>query len=266
LHDIFAADTQYLLAAAPPQAAYSPPPLPIRQAPPPTSADPKPESAFVQVLDNEEVAKDNAPPTNATKGVQNTWDSLIDAAERFLERHETPKQEPKNEPKNERNETTELPPLTDKTTGTVETITSKPIVPVKNYVSDAQEEDAIPDLIIPTKTQQIEANTEKIDKKTGTALIFDIKSGSDMGTDKPIKDFRMAFGINERIFNINELFGGSASVYDAVLNELNAMSTFEAAAAYLQEKVIHEYGWEKPEKVKKAQWFVRLLWRRFLVA
>jgi hypothetical protein len=262
LHDIFASDTEYLVNNAPHEVVpVNIPPL-RQEPPPPASADPRPEPVVVQIPEKEETAKDNAPPTNGGQsgghkdiqnGVQNTWDTLLDAAERFLERHDTPK------PNVVLHEITEMPPLT-KPEPTPE---PKPTaIPIKNYVSDNHDDDAMPVVIEPVKTPAIEPTTEK---KTGAALIFDVKStNSDMGSDKPIKDFRMAFGINERIFNINELFGNSASVYDATLNELNAMSSFEDAKAYLETHIITQYAWEKPEKIKKAQWFARLLWRRFL--
>jgi hypothetical protein len=260
LHDIFAADSLHLVQPPPPQAAFIPDALPKRnEAAAPALADPLPEAAFVQNMDSEETIKDDAPVTNATKNSENTWNSLINAAEAFLERNipvvniptiNIPTSDSKNKDKND-----ELPPLTPVTE------TPKPLTPIKNYVSDNHDDDATPVVVINSKTNA----TEDMPTKTGVEAIFDIKAaGGDMGADKPIKDFRMAFGINERIFNINELFGGSASVYDAVLNELNAMSTFDDARNFLQEKVVVEYGWAKPERIKKAQWFVRLLWRRFL--
>ena len=264
LHDVFAADSLHLVQPAPPQAAYTPDLLPKRQEVAPAAADPLPEAAFVQNADHEETIKDDAPTTNATKNSENTWDSLINAAEAFLDRNipvvnlpsidipilnnkeKNTKNEEKNSDKNDA-----LPPLTD---------APKPPV-VKNYVSDNNDDDATPVVMISAKSTAPDAEPPK----TGVDAIFDIKTtSSDVGADKPIKDFRMAFGINERIFNINELFGGSAGVYDSVLNELNAMSTFEDARNFLMEKVVIEYGWADAKKIKKAQWFVRLLWRRFL--
>jgi hypothetical protein len=261
LHDIFAADSLHLVQPPPPQAAFIPDELPKRNEVAPSVADPLPEAAFVQNMDSEETIKDDAPVTNATKNSENTWDSLINAAEAFLERNipvvnlpniNIGTSDSKNKDKND-----ELPPLTPIAESVPKTLT-----PIKNYVSDNHDDDATPVVVINSKTI---ASEPEIPAKTGVDAIFDIKaSGGDVGADKPIKDFRMAFGINERIFNINELFGGSASVYDAVLNELNAMSTFDDARNFLQEKVVIEYAWAKPERIKKAQWFVRLLWRRFL--
>ena len=79
----------------------------------------------------------------------------------------------------------------------------------------------------------------------------------------PIKDLRKAMGLNEKIFTMNELFGGNQPVYDATINDLNGLNNFQEAKAYLIKNIAGKYGWTKGSKKKKAQNFIKLVRRRY---
>lgn len=89
------------------------------------------------------------------------------------------------------------------------------------------------------------------------------KELSEKLSNLPIKDLRKAMGLNEKIFTMNELFGGSQPDYDKAMSELNGMNNFEQAKAYLVQNIAGKYGWTKRGKKKKAQNFIKLVRRRY---
>ncbi|MEM6319855.1 MAG: hypothetical protein AAF960_19440 [Bacteroidota bacterium] len=79
-----------------------------------------------------------------------------------------------------------------------------------------------------------------------------------------IKDLNNAMGLNERIFTINELFGADNSLYRNVIRDLNNMSSFEEATAYLSANVAEKFNWTHKNKRNKAKNFIKLVRRRYL--
>ena len=80
----------------------------------------------------------------------------------------------------------------------------------------------------------------------------------------PIKDIRSGMGLNERILAQNELFNGDKNAFDQTLNDLNICGSFEEARRLLCEKVIPVYHWDKPDKEKFVDSFIKLVQRRYL--
>lgn len=78
-----------------------------------------------------------------------------------------------------------------------------------------------------------------------------------------IDDISKAIGINERIFTINELFGGNGTLFTNIINQLNACRDFDQAKALLIAEVAIPQQWEKEDKVRKAQQFVKHVRRKF---
>ncbi len=78
-----------------------------------------------------------------------------------------------------------------------------------------------------------------------------------------IDDISKAIGINERIFTINELFGGNGQLFTTIIDNLNACHSFEQAKALLIKEVAIPQQWEKEDKVRKAQQFVKHVRRKF---
>jgi len=79
----------------------------------------------------------------------------------------------------------------------------------------------------------------------------------------PIRDLKKAMGLNEKIFTMNELFGGNQPAYDATIDALNGMRNFDEAKEYLVKNIAAKYGWVKSGRKKKAQNFIKLVRRRY---
>lgn len=93
-------------------------------------------------------------------------------------------------------------------------------------------------------------------KSTGKEL-------SDKLSSLPIKDLTKSLGINERIFTIQELFGGNQDLFNKTLSDVNALSSYDEAKKYLATGVATDQDWDSDEKIKKAEKFVKLVQRRF---
>ena len=78
-----------------------------------------------------------------------------------------------------------------------------------------------------------------------------------------IDDISKAIGINERIFTINELFGGNGELFNKMIDRLNACDSFDQAKSILIQEVATPLQWEKEDKVRKAQQFVKHVRRKF---
>lgn len=79
-----------------------------------------------------------------------------------------------------------------------------------------------------------------------------------------ISDLNNAMGLNERIFTVNELFGANNSLYRNVISDLNGLSSFEEAKAYLSANVAEAHNWTHKSKRNKAKNFIKLVRRRYL--
>ncbi|MEM1219173.1 MAG: hypothetical protein AAGH79_09685 [Bacteroidota bacterium] len=79
----------------------------------------------------------------------------------------------------------------------------------------------------------------------------------------PIADLTKAMGLNERIFTINELFGGDQQLFNNTMAQLNQFSSFLEASRYLAQEVAEKQNWTKKSKKKKAKEFIKLVKRRY---
>jgi hypothetical protein len=82
-------------------------------------------------------------------------------------------------------------------------------------------------------------------------------------SELPITDIKKAMGLNERIFTVNELFGGSQADFDETLNELGRLRNFEEAKNYLIQNAAGKYNWAAKDRKSKAKTFIKLVKRRF---
>ncbi len=80
----------------------------------------------------------------------------------------------------------------------------------------------------------------------------------------PLKSLITGMGLNEKIVAQNELFNGDKSAFDKVIHDLNQLSDFETAKAYLVEHIIPKYDWTHKDKKKSVESFLKLTWRRYL--
>ena len=96
--------------------------------------------------------------------------------------------------------------------------------------------------------------------------IFDSAGGSEL-SDKlsatPISDLSKAFGLNDKIFTINELFGGDNALYNDTIRALNALEHFDQARDYLLLHIAGKYDWAGKDNLKKAQRFIKVIKRRY---
>jgi len=96
--------------------------------------------------------------------------------------------------------------------------------------------------------------------------IFETASTNEL-SDKlgrsPIADLTKCMGINERIFTVNELFGGNSNLFNTTMKEIDGMSSLEQARDYLVTNVAIDQNWGSEAKLKKAANFVKLISRRY---
>lgn len=97
--------------------------------------------------------------------------------------------------------------------------------------------------------------------------LFSTESGTDLShklSSLPIADLNKAMGINERIFTINELFRGDSRAFKHTMNELNQLSTFTEAKAYLMQNIVTSFDWTNKTRRNKAKNFIKLIRRRYI--
>ena len=122
---------------------------------------------------------------------------------------------------------------------------------------------------IPANEPEPETKPEVVKNDYSSAFmdIFEDKEKHDL-SDKlsmmPIKDLRKAFGINERIFTVNELFGGDNDYFETSISDLNSFSSFEEAKDYILSKIASKFNWDSDKRIKKAAHFIKTVRRRYL--
>lgn len=78
-----------------------------------------------------------------------------------------------------------------------------------------------------------------------------------------IPSIESAMGLNERIFTLNELFGGDKSLFDATCSRLNQFHSFDEAKDFLIQGPARDFKWEEPKRQKMAEQFLRIVYRRY---
>ena len=79
----------------------------------------------------------------------------------------------------------------------------------------------------------------------------------------PIDNIEAALGLNERIFTLNELFGGNREVFESTCAKLNDLHSFSEAKQLLVSGPARQYKWSDQERVKMAEHFIRIVARRY---
>jgi len=82
--------------------------------------------------------------------------------------------------------------------------------------------------------------------------------------NSPIKDLTKAISINEKIFTVNELFGGNMVDMEQTLKALNNCNGFANATSSVLLEKAQEYKWTETKRVTKAKNFIKLVRRRYL--
>ncbi|MBS1729685.1 MAG: hypothetical protein JSS67_02795 [Bacteroidetes bacterium] len=79
--------------------------------------------------------------------------------------------------------------------------------------------------------------------------------------DTPIKDLRMAIGVNDRFLFINDLFRGDENMYERSLKTIDAFHSLPEAEYWIQRELKVKIGW--PENHETVNMFDQLIKRRF---
>ncbi len=96
--------------------------------------------------------------------------------------------------------------------------------------------------------------------------LFDLQKSEEMSSrfgHVPIASIESAMGLNERIFTLNELFGGDKGLFDAWCTKLNNLHSFAEARNVLMSGPARDFKWTDPQRVKMAEQFIRIVSRRY---
>jgi len=152
-----------------------------------------------------------------------------------------------NTPKEQPVEAEVSVPVIQKTNTVVETITPQ-YEPVKETI------------------QVSKANPSSSAPNEGLAKLFELPNTDGMSgrfSHVPIDSIESAMGLNERIFTLNELFGGDKSLFDSTCSTLNKFSSFAEARTMLMAGPAKQFKWSEPERIKMAEQFIRIVSRRY---
>jgi hypothetical protein len=98
------------------------------------------------------------------------------------------------------------------------------------------------------------------------ASLFELPNADDVSgrfSHFPIANIESALGLNERIFTLNELFGGDRVLFETTCAELNNLGSYREATALLLQGAARQYKWSDPERIKMAEHFIRIVARRY---
>ena len=109
----------------------------------------------------------------------------------------------------------------------------------------------------------VETDQDEMDEIEALFKFREAKELSEKLGDLPIRDLSTALGLNEKIFTINELFGGDKETYDVTIHALNGFVDFEQAKEYLSKHVATKFKWANNERKKKAKIFIKMVRRRY---
>ena len=97
--------------------------------------------------------------------------------------------------------------------------------------------------------------------------LFEQKEAKELSeklSQAPIRDLTKAMGLNEKIFTINELFGGEKEVFNEAMKTLNGFDNFNEAKRYLSRHIADKYNWSHKDKKNKAKNLIKLIRRRYV--
>ena len=143
--------------------------------------------------------------------------------------------------------------------------------PVKAPIEEVHEE-ALEE--VPVEATPVAAKSQKAKKAKATPApnqselseLFQteqINELSDKLSFSPISDLTKAMGLNERIFTVNELFGGNNEEFQNMMVALNGLGSYDEAKSVLMSSVATKYGWAESGKMKKARNFIKIVQRRY---
>ncbi len=99
-----------------------------------------------------------------------------------------------------------------------------------------------------------------------SALFDEVSSNelSDRLSNQLVADLTRGLGLNDKLLYQNNLFSNNKAAFDEVLKDINAMSSFDSARAFVTD-IADRYSWDATEEKKKiARDFIRYMRRRFV--
>ena len=117
------------------------------------------------------------------------------------------------------------------------------------------------EIIHPPKSNPVSSSSNE-----GLVKLFDLPNIDNMSgrfSHVPIESIESAMGLNERIFTLNELFGGDKGLFDSTCSALNKLNSFAEARTLLMAGPAKQYKWSEPERLKMAEQFIRIVSRRY---
>ena len=117
---------------------------------------------------------------------------------------------------------------------------------------------------VKTPTRPVSASQKIKPDHTDLFEMEEVKELSQKLSAQPIKDLHKAMGLNERVFTINELFGGDPKLFRITMDKLNSFSTFEEAKVHLSHHLADQHNWTSRKLKTKAKNFVKLVRRRYI--
>ena len=120
----------------------------------------------------------------------------------------------------------------------------------------------------PVKTAVTPPRTEPVSPEGIAALakLFELPKSDDVSerfSHIPIANIESALGLNERIFTLNELFGGNRGLFEDTCATLNQLSSYSEASAMLLNGPARHFNWADPERIRMAEHFIRIVARRY---
>ncbi len=121
-------------------------------------------------------------------------------------------------------------------------------------------EPAIEKTSMPKAPEHLPHSSPKVD------ALFNIVTGNDLSSrlaETLVPDLTKAFGLNEKILIINDLFGGQQNEYDQVIQKLNGFNNY-ATAQELLYRFANRFHWAAETKELRAKNFIKIVRRRYL--
>jgi hypothetical protein len=128
--------------------------------------------------------------------------------------------------------------------------------PVASYSAPIYQESVVKEVVEAPKNE-IPQDLEDLFKSDS------VNDLSDKLSRAPVQDLTKCMGINEKIFTVQELFGGDSGLFAKAMESMDKFTSLEQARDYLVEHVAVNQNWVAEGKIKKATNFIKLISRRY---
>lgn len=125
-------------------------------------------------------------------------------------------------------------------------------------------EEPVKEYVAPPVVESVKQTNN--DQQEALNKIFDQQKADELShrfSHAPIPSIESAMGLNERIFTLNELFGGDKTLFDITCQKLNSLHSLDEARQVLLNGAALEHNWSSPDRLKMAEQFIRIVARRY---